>query len=370
MRRSPSLNSSSRSSTTSFKSYSDACVKDLEGGSAVTLHVYDLVKFASIVNRPDSWGRRCNVGLFHCGVEVHGEEYCFQYFYDAWEAQSMSGVLSHPPRGHPVFNHRESVNVGYTLASALEVKDIIKDLEQLWTSQSYHLTERNCVDFADAFVTLLQVDRVPRWIEGLAGTIRRRGILQFISNCAWKLMVSMMILISREMQAQCKLRDVRSTSSNNAALVPFLLACTTAILILPCLMSLPLLRETAGLEVHPLGLFFCTCAATIAALRHWFHVYPLGWLERGALLAAVAWALVRRLLAQGIGPTLTTTTSGALVFIALHQFLDNPLKVAEESRRGWSVALLFAHVLTAASTWQVMQHGSAPFWSSLFIASP
>eukprot|EP00971_Amphidinium_carterae_P053965 1062533-Amphidinium_carterae.2 len=28
--------------------------------------------------------------------------------------------------------------------------------------------------------------------------------------------------------------------------------------------------------VHPLGLFFCTCAATIAALRHWFHVYPLG----------------------------------------------------------------------------------------------
>eukprot|EP00971_Amphidinium_carterae_P154351 3060799-Amphidinium_carterae.1 len=31
---------------------------------------------------------------------------------------------------HPVFNHRESVNVGYTLASALEVKDIIKDHRQ------------------------------------------------------------------------------------------------------------------------------------------------------------------------------------------------------------------------------------------------
>lgn len=104
-------------------------------GSEVFLHVYDL----------NSSTKRMNVGAFHLGVEVYGQEIFF----------SVEGILSCKPAGHKRHIHKQSVHLGHILHSIHEVKAIITDMGEEWTGSSYTVIGRNCQSFAVAFVERL-----------------------------------------------------------------------------------------------------------------------------------------------------------------------------------------------------------------------
>ncbi|CAK0790049.1 unnamed protein product, partial [Prorocentrum cordatum] len=78
----------------------------------VWVHVYDMGPVTGRLNQFVLRG--ANLGAFHVGVEVLGEEWSFQGFHDAWDDDTLCGVLRNPPRNHPDYLYRESVCLGMT----------------------------------------------------------------------------------------------------------------------------------------------------------------------------------------------------------------------------------------------------------------
>merc|ERR1719416_208386 len=83
-----------------------------EQGHSIWLHVYDLGHLSGQLN--EYVLRGVNLGAFHCGVEVLGEEWSFQGFHDAWDDPTLTGMVRNDPRQHPEFIYRESINMGKT----------------------------------------------------------------------------------------------------------------------------------------------------------------------------------------------------------------------------------------------------------------
>lgn len=119
----------------------------------VAIHVYD------ISPNNDSlypWG----LGFYHSGVVIGGQEYTF----------SQSGVFSHPPRGisQSDAKFREMIRMGTFNGTSSDVQRIIDDLKQDFLGPDYHIMNKNCNSFADAFVRKLIGKPLPSYINRMA----------------------------------------------------------------------------------------------------------------------------------------------------------------------------------------------------------
>jgi len=94
-------------------------------------------------------------GAFHAGIEVHGVEWTY-----GWE----SGVACAPPRSNTAHVYNETVYLGETNMSAVEVYRIIERMQQEWSPEDYELLEQNCCHFSDALCLELVGKHIPGWV--------------------------------------------------------------------------------------------------------------------------------------------------------------------------------------------------------------
>jgi len=264
----------------------------------VRVHIYDLDSIsARFLNGRRSWTRRLGLGLFHCGVEVYGWEYCFMYYYDAWETEGLTGVQHHQPTQNGMFEHCDSLDLGRTPLTRAEVRAVMDELRNAWPSNSYHLIGRNCIHFAEELARGLQVTLVPRWVSGLGRTAVNFAPTRWLVNFVWWFMVRAMILTSHELAVPEDFGEA-SVKHGLPAVLHRALPWSPVLLALVCLpllgTRLPfLVSGVSPLRSLPLGFLLCLTASVTALLRHRGIVRPVRWLERGSLLALAAWSAAR-----------------------------------------------------------------------------
>lgn len=131
----------------------------------VTLHIYD-VGTCSEIKVLNRLLRPLGTGVFHCGVEVFGNEWSYSDTLDG----GGSGIFCCPPRGCHGHNYVETVAMGKTAMPELEVLDMINLLESAWQVSDYHLLSHNCCHFCDELCQRLGVGSIPAWVMNLAST--------------------------------------------------------------------------------------------------------------------------------------------------------------------------------------------------------
>lgn len=110
-------------------------------GVVVELNVYDLLH----PDNPDalptlnSYLYSMGMGLYHSGVSVYGTEYCF-----GGHPHASTGVFAVAPKNAPDARFRQTLLVGRTHLTPLQVRQLIRDISAVWTGNSYNLLTR-CV---------------------------------------------------------------------------------------------------------------------------------------------------------------------------------------------------------------------------------
>lgn len=145
----------------------------------VLLNVYDVSSSDLLqkINRVTTANNRVLVGgVFHAGVEVYGEEWC----YGATE-EDRSGVCAVRPRCHPQHTYRATVPMGPTDLNTDQVDDLVERLAEEWPGRQYDLIHNNCLSFCNALLKELGLRRIPGWID------RAARAASFIDNTSKKL---------------------------------------------------------------------------------------------------------------------------------------------------------------------------------------
>lgn len=133
----------------------------------VFLHIYDLgssghMSFLNSVLKPfDS-------GAFHCGVEVYGLEWSFSDICEVHGERSRTGVFSSWPKQSPGHRYAETVHMGSTSKTEVQVLQTVAEMEADWPIGEYNILRRNCCHFADAFCRELGVGSVPQRVLNLS----------------------------------------------------------------------------------------------------------------------------------------------------------------------------------------------------------
>mmetsp|Transcript_56011 Transcript_56011/g.122434 ORF Transcript_56011/g.122434 Transcript_56011/m.122434 type:complete len:180 (+) Transcript_56011:304-843(+) len=128
----------------------------------VTLHVYDLGRKPEITTMNDVLAA-LGTGAFHCGVEVHGWEFSFNF------RMQGSGVFQCLPMSCLGHTYRTSVFLGHTSLSPAQVEKKLIEFRREWQGTSYDLIRRNCCHFSDEFACALGVGSIPSWTRNLSG---------------------------------------------------------------------------------------------------------------------------------------------------------------------------------------------------------
>jgi len=130
----------------------------------VMLHVYDI--------GTGGGGRAINqllrplgTGIFHCGVEVYGQEWS----YSDTTTGAGDGVFCSKPRMCTGHSYSESVTMGRTMTSESEVLQLVGMLKKDWPVSAYDLLAHNCCHFSNEFCQRLGVGSIPAWVVNLAG---------------------------------------------------------------------------------------------------------------------------------------------------------------------------------------------------------
>lgn len=130
----------------------------------VELNVYDLI----VPNLPQ-WGAASlyafGCGFFHSGVSIYGTEYCY-----GGHEQPTTGVFEVTPKEAPEAKFRETIIIGHTSMSPIDVALLINQMaaSTLWRGNNYNLLTRNCNHFASDLCEKLTGNSAPGWINRLA----------------------------------------------------------------------------------------------------------------------------------------------------------------------------------------------------------
>lgn len=156
---------------------------ETEMGIEVWLHVYDLGPVTGRLN--EIVLRGANLGAFHCGVEVLGEEWSFQGFHDAWDDPTLCGIVYNEPRLHPAYPYKETVPLGKTMLDEEAITIVLDSLMDEWPACEYHVVAKNCVTFAEEFTKALDVPGpFPTWVKGAIDACKTPA-LEAITNYGW-----------------------------------------------------------------------------------------------------------------------------------------------------------------------------------------
>lgn len=155
-------------------------------GVEVVMHVYDLDPYTGWAN--GALMRGLELGVYHVGVEIYGSEWSFQYFDNAWNDNTLTGVSCNTPKQHVGYIYRESLRMGFSPLQRSEICDVIKKMMFDWRANTYHLTHRNCLHFAEALVTKLRLQvEFPAWIKNLCEASKRSRIVDYMVDNVWDL---------------------------------------------------------------------------------------------------------------------------------------------------------------------------------------
>ena len=141
--------------------------KSQAAAEAVLLNIYDLGDSTTI--------RRLNVmlkplggGAFHAAIQVYGREWSFGGMGSEDDDGEESGIWSCSPQKCRQHTFRESISLGTTMLSEIEVLKLLTEICEEWPMNSYDLLRRNCCHFCEEFCGLLGVGHLPEWVLNLA----------------------------------------------------------------------------------------------------------------------------------------------------------------------------------------------------------
>ncbi|MFQ6631011.1 hypothetical protein Gotur_009294 [Gossypium turneri] len=155
----------------------------------VRLHIYDVTNSGS--DKTNSTIVQINKifkdgiglgGIFHSAVQFSKENILRQYLCrqilgsevygeEEWSfgfCEQGSGVFSCPSGKNPMYTYRESMVLGITNFSKLNVNQILQELSREWPGSSYDLLSKNCNHFCDEFCERLGVQKLPGWVNRFA----------------------------------------------------------------------------------------------------------------------------------------------------------------------------------------------------------
>jgi len=163
-----------------------------DSASEVRVHVYHCDQYTGFLN--NVLLKKQEIGIYHVGVEVYGQEWSFQYYEDTWNDSSVSGVMRCRPKSMTEYEHQETISLGCTPLGEDEVDTIVWQLHSDWPACSYHLTRHNCITFADTLVTKLQAPQFfPAWLKGIVDASNSRENVDAIVDYSWSWMKWWMI---------------------------------------------------------------------------------------------------------------------------------------------------------------------------------
>jgi hypothetical protein len=135
----------------------------------------------------DSFLRDSNLGAYHCGVEVLGDEWSYMGFHDAWDNPNISGVVQNEPRKHRTYLFKETVYMGETHLAEEDVDHVIERMMDTWPACKYHIVTNNCTDFARELLKQLKCPLpFPDWVRGAADAGASPELFPF-ADYAWSL---------------------------------------------------------------------------------------------------------------------------------------------------------------------------------------
>mmetsp|Transcript_29195 Transcript_29195/g.39452 ORF Transcript_29195/g.39452 Transcript_29195/m.39452 type:complete len:183 (+) Transcript_29195:57-605(+) len=137
----------------------------VQGRIPVRLNIYDLGTNCTgrLLN---SMLRPLGTGAFHCGVEVLGYEWSFRSI-PGRKSNGVFWCLPRQCRGHA---YSESLHMGYSDKSEVEVLLVLQKLADVWFADDYDVMRRNCCHFSDDLCRRLGVGRIPNQFRNLADT--------------------------------------------------------------------------------------------------------------------------------------------------------------------------------------------------------
>merc|ERR1712232_738907 len=150
----------------------------------VWVHIYLADPYTGFLN----WAvlSYAEVPIYHAAVEVYGKEWFFNYFEDTWDDPSYSGVMSCEPKGNETFEYNHSVCLGPTPLTRQEWMKLISNMHEEWPANSYHLTRRNCLTFADCLVKELRTrDPFPELLRGFGEAEKNMPRTEALIDYGW-----------------------------------------------------------------------------------------------------------------------------------------------------------------------------------------
>lgn len=136
----------------------------------VFLNIYDLgdskaIHKLNVVLKPFGGG------AFHAAVQLFDQEWSFGGLGGKHANEDdgfESGIWSCSPQMCQQHTFRESIALGTTTLSYIEVLRVLCDISADWPMNGYDLLRRNCCHFCDQFCRLLGVGPLPDWVLNLA----------------------------------------------------------------------------------------------------------------------------------------------------------------------------------------------------------
>ncbi|KAI8879622.1 DUF862-domain-containing protein [Backusella circina FSU 941] len=127
----------------------------------VVLNVYDMLQPGFITNV----GFALGVGIYHSGVEIGDQEYCF----GGHDYEHVTGVfMVKPTVGPQGLLFKQSIHMGFTDLTQQQVEKILQDISKTYVGTSYNLLTRNCNHFSEELCKKLTGKAIPGWVNRAA----------------------------------------------------------------------------------------------------------------------------------------------------------------------------------------------------------
>jgi len=156
----------------------------VKSDSDVWVHIYHCDAVTGFLNQ--AWLAAREIGIYHAGVEIFGEEWSFQYFEDTWSDPSISGLIRCKPKEMGDYDYQESINLGATPLSRHEVRALLLQMRGDWAACTYHLTRRNCLTFAEVLTGRLQAPQpFPQKLRSILDASNNNRAVDAMVDYSW-----------------------------------------------------------------------------------------------------------------------------------------------------------------------------------------
>jgi len=131
-----------------------------EARAGVFVNIYDMYSM-------NNYTAALGVGIYHCGIEVHGVEYGY-----GGHPFPFSGIFEMIPKDSEElgesFRFKETIQIGKTDFNKQEIEQMVTLLGRDFRGIDYHLMNKNCNSFSSKFSKLICGEDIPPWVNRLA----------------------------------------------------------------------------------------------------------------------------------------------------------------------------------------------------------